>query len=172
MNQAAPAARRSPEFAATHAATAKRRGTKTATIAISRKLLTRAWHLLATPASTPAASAAPAATTAPQTGRVTQPRARPLTGRRRPAAALDPLAEQPGPRTPGHGRRPHGGAGWVLARPLRQPRRGQHHHPQRPSTKGPSPLLMIRRRSPASSSFVLAAARLRALQLDPSRTAT
>ena len=59
------------------------------------------------------------------------------------------------------------GAGWVLARPLRQPRRGQHHNPQRPSTKGPSPLLMIRRRSPASSSFVLAAARLRALQLDP-----
>jgi len=31
---------------------------------------------------------------------------------------------------------------------------------------------MIRRRSPASSSFVLAAARLRALQLDPSRAAT
>jgi len=31
---------------------------------------------------------------------------------------------------------------------------------------------MIRRRSLASSSFVLAAARLRALQLDPSSTAT
>jgi len=31
---------------------------------------------------------------------------------------------------------------------------------------------MIRRRSSASSSFVLAAARLRALQQDPSRTAT
>jgi hypothetical protein len=34
-----------------------------------------------------------------------------------------------------------------------------------------SPLSMITRRSSASSSFVLAAARLRALQLDPSRAA-
>ena len=36
LNQAAQTAKRSPEFAATYA-----------TIAISRKLLTRAWHLLA-----------------------------------------------------------------------------------------------------------------------------
>jgi transposase len=78
MNQAAPSAKRSPEFAATDAAIAQRRGTKTATIAISRKLLTRAWHLLATQASTPVVSAAPAATTARQTGRVTKPRARSL----------------------------------------------------------------------------------------------
>jgi hypothetical protein len=47
MNQAAQTARRSPEFAATYAAISKRRGKKIATIAISRKLLTRAWHLLA-----------------------------------------------------------------------------------------------------------------------------
>ena len=47
LNQAAQTAKRSPEFAATYAAIAKRRGTKIATIAISRKLLTRAWHLLA-----------------------------------------------------------------------------------------------------------------------------
>jgi hypothetical protein len=47
MNQAAQTAKRSPEFAAAYAAIAKRRGKKTATIAISRKLLTRAWHLLA-----------------------------------------------------------------------------------------------------------------------------
>ena len=47
MNQAAQTAKRSPEFAATYAAIAKRRGKKIATIAISRKLLTRAWHLLA-----------------------------------------------------------------------------------------------------------------------------
>jgi transposase len=57
MNQAAQAARRSPEFAAAYAAIAKRRGRKIATIAISRKLLTRAWHLLsemqAADASTP-----------------------------------------------------------------------------------------------------------------------
>jgi transposase len=45
MNQAAQTAKRSPEFAATYAAIAKKRGKKIATIAIARKLLTRAWHL-------------------------------------------------------------------------------------------------------------------------------
>jgi transposase len=47
LNQAAQTAKRSPEFSATYAAIAQRRGKKIATIAISRKLLTRAWHLLA-----------------------------------------------------------------------------------------------------------------------------
>jgi transposase len=47
LNQAAQTAKRSPEFSATYSAIAKRRGKKIATIAISRKLLTRAWHLLA-----------------------------------------------------------------------------------------------------------------------------
>jgi transposase len=47
MNQAAQTAKRSPEFATTYAAIARRRGKKIATIAISRKLLARAWHLLA-----------------------------------------------------------------------------------------------------------------------------
>ncbi len=47
MNQAAQTAKRSPDFAATYSSIAKRRGNKIATIAISRKLLTRAWHLLA-----------------------------------------------------------------------------------------------------------------------------
>ncbi len=47
LNQAAQTAKRSPEFAATYAAIAGRRGKKIATIAISRKLLTRAYHLLA-----------------------------------------------------------------------------------------------------------------------------
>ena len=46
MNQAAQTAKRSPEFAATYQAVAGRRGKKIATIAIARKLLTRAWHLL------------------------------------------------------------------------------------------------------------------------------
>jgi transposase len=46
MNQAAQTAKRSPEFAATYPGIAKRRGKKIATIAIARKLLTRAWHLL------------------------------------------------------------------------------------------------------------------------------
>src|SRR6266700_215843 len=57
LNQAAQTAKRSPEFAATYSAIAKRRGKKIATIAIARKLLTRAWHLLsdmpAAGASTP-----------------------------------------------------------------------------------------------------------------------
>jgi transposase len=65
LNQAAQTAKRSPEFAATYTAIAKRRGKKIATIAIARKLLTRAYHLLATAqasaATTPAASAACAA---------------------------------------------------------------------------------------------------------------
>jgi transposase len=47
LNQAAQTAKRSPDFAATYAAIARRRGKKIATIAIARKLLTRAWHLLA-----------------------------------------------------------------------------------------------------------------------------
>jgi transposase len=47
LNQAAQTAKRSPEFAATYQRIAKKRGTKIATIAIARKLLTRAWHLLA-----------------------------------------------------------------------------------------------------------------------------
>jgi transposase len=57
LNQAAQTAKRSPEFAASYAAIAKRRGKKIATIAIARKLVTRAWHLLnelpAADASTP-----------------------------------------------------------------------------------------------------------------------
>jgi len=47
LNQAAQTAKRSPQFAATYAGIAKRRGKNIATIAISRKLLTRACHLLA-----------------------------------------------------------------------------------------------------------------------------
>src|SRR6266436_4635391 len=57
MNQAAQTAKRSPDLAATYSSIARRRGKKIATIAISRKLLTRAWHLLseiqAADASTP-----------------------------------------------------------------------------------------------------------------------
>jgi hypothetical protein len=59
------------------------------------------------------------------------------------------------------------GAGRVLVRPLRQPRTGnQHTTPANPTATGPSSLLRISRRLPASSSPVLAAARLRALQRD------
>ena len=64
MNQAAQTAKRSPEFAAAYAAIAKRRGKKIATIAISRKLLTRAYHLLAD-AEAPGAGAGAAPPHAP-----------------------------------------------------------------------------------------------------------
>jgi transposase len=64
LNQAAQTAKRSPQFADSYAAIARRRGKKIATIAIARKLLTRAYHLLAAQAAgasgttTPPASAA------------------------------------------------------------------------------------------------------------------
>jgi hypothetical protein len=44
--EAAQTAKRHPQFAASYQATARRRGTKIATTAIARKLLTRAYHLL------------------------------------------------------------------------------------------------------------------------------
>jgi hypothetical protein len=83
------------------------------------------------------------------------------------------MTEQPGPRTHGHGARParRPGAGWVLARPLRQPCPGTTTTLIKPARMDTSSLSMIIRRSSASSSFVLAAARLRALQLDPSSAA-
>src|SRR5215470_3953259 len=64
--EAAQTAKRSPQFAATYQAIAKRRGKKIATTAVARKLATRAWHLL-TDAEAPASqTTAPAAV--PQTG--------------------------------------------------------------------------------------------------------
>ena len=45
--EAAQTAKRSPQFAATFQRIAKRRGKKIATTAVARKLVTRAWHLLA-----------------------------------------------------------------------------------------------------------------------------
>jgi transposase len=94
LNQAAQTAKRSPGFSATYAAIAKRRGKKIATIAIARKLPTRACHLPAAAQAAQAPDPAPpaasaAATSHPQTGRVTKPRARspvrhePATGRAR-----------------------------------------------------------------------------------------
>jgi len=88
LNQAAQTAKRSPEFSAAYAAIARRRGKKIATIAISRKLLTRAYHLLAAGAA-PAPGAVSTTITPPQTRRVTKPRAsslqrhEPATGRAR-----------------------------------------------------------------------------------------
>jgi transposase len=55
LAEAAQTAKRSPEFAATYQAIARRRGKKIATTAVARKLLTRAYHLL-TDADTAAAA--------------------------------------------------------------------------------------------------------------------
>jgi len=87
LNQAAHVAKRHPEFAGTYQAIATRRGKKIATIAVARKLLTRAYHLLADDAGTPSDSANDVTTenttcgarttrARSQTGRVTKPRAR------------------------------------------------------------------------------------------------
>jgi transposase len=70
LNQAAQTAKRSPEFAAAYAAIAHRRGTKIATMAVARKLLTRAYHLLTAQAAR-TSSRAPSA----QAEKVTKPRA-------------------------------------------------------------------------------------------------
>ncbi len=61
--EAAQTAKRSPQFAASFQAIAKRRGKKIATTAVARKLLTRAWHLLtdAEAAASPQPAAPPAA---------------------------------------------------------------------------------------------------------------
>ena len=64
--EAAQTAKRSPQFAATFQAIAKRRGKKIATIAVARKLLTRAWHLLTDAEATTICQAT--TTAAPQTG--------------------------------------------------------------------------------------------------------
>jgi hypothetical protein len=84
--QAAQIAKRHPEFAACYQRIANRRGRKIATVAVARKLLTRAYHLLTH--SDTHAEATSAATTNnstcvtrtqrahAQAGRVANPRAR------------------------------------------------------------------------------------------------
>ena len=64
--EAAQTAKRSPEFADTFQAIARRRGKKIATTAVARKLLTRAWHLLT---DAGLAVPQPAAAPAPETRR-------------------------------------------------------------------------------------------------------
>jgi hypothetical protein len=67
--EAAQTAKRQPEFAATFQRIAQRRGKKIATTAIARKLLTRAWHLLADAEH----AAAPPPAAPPDSGAVTDP---------------------------------------------------------------------------------------------------
>ena len=75
--EAAQTAKRHPDFAATYQAIARRRGKKIATTAIARKLLARAWHLLADASNTatPSDQATPALR-GPQSpaGGITKPR--------------------------------------------------------------------------------------------------
>jgi len=66
--EAAQTAKRHPDYAASYAAIARRRGKKIATTAIARKLLTRAWHLL-TDAERTASHQATATTSAPRAPR-------------------------------------------------------------------------------------------------------
>ena len=101
--QAAQTAKRFPEFSATYAAISRRRGKKIATIAIVRKRLTRAYHLLAAGAL-PVSGAAGTTTPRKPGGSLSPGRAR-YRGMSRPPAGLDHLTEQPGPRTHGHGAR-------------------------------------------------------------------
>src|SRR5262249_16546312 len=90
-------------------------------------------------------------------------------------AALDDLTEQPGPRITRSWRPPPGRCrmGARETTPTTTSHPGHTAKPPSPSANpagGSSSLPMIGRRLPASSSFVLAATRLRALQLDPGRT--
>jgi hypothetical protein len=86
LNQAAQTAKRSPEFSATYAAISKRRGKKIATIAISRKLLTRAYHLLAAAQAGQVTSTPGTAGHAPADQRkVAKPRAPRSSGMSRPS---------------------------------------------------------------------------------------
>jgi transposase len=76
--EAAQTAKRHPDFAATYQAIARRRGKKIATTAIARKLLARAWHLLADTGNT--ATPSDQATPAPAPGRNHQPEGSPSPG--------------------------------------------------------------------------------------------
>src|SRR5216683_1668930 len=81
--EAAQTAKRHPDYAASYAAIARRRGKKIATTAIARKLLTRAWHLL-TDAERTASHQATATTSAPRAPR-------PGRGHPRPPTPQEPL---------------------------------------------------------------------------------
>jgi transposase len=92
--EAAQTAKRSPEFASTYQAITRRRGKKIATTAVARKLLCRAYHLLADAEGTAAAKNSTASSravladrTRPTTGRVTTPRASSQNRMSRPRAA-------------------------------------------------------------------------------------
>jgi transposase len=87
--EAAQTAKRSPEFAASYQAIAHRRGKKIATTAIARKLLTRAYHLLADAGTAADKSCTPPHRTraGTQTGRIATHRASSQNRMSRPSRA-------------------------------------------------------------------------------------
>ena len=92
LGQAAHTAKRHPEFAATYQVIAKRRGTKIATTAVARKLLTRAYHLLA---DTDTDAEATGNAMDNPTGVARIPRARPETGRVTKSRVRSPQRHEP-----------------------------------------------------------------------------
>jgi transposase len=86
--EAAQTAKRSPEFAATYQQIASRRGKKIATTAIARKLLARAYHLLADADTAVDTTCTPRRTrSGAQTGRITTRRASSQNRMSRPSRA-------------------------------------------------------------------------------------
>jgi hypothetical protein len=83
--EAAQTAKRHPHFAASYQAIARRRGKKIATTAIARKLLARAWHLLADASGSPA----------------------PHHQAMQPSAPADALTSRRGHQAPGELAKPH-----------------------------------------------------------------
>jgi hypothetical protein len=92
LGQAAHVAKQHPEFAATYPGIAARRGKRIATVAVARKLLTRAYHLLAD-TDTDAESAG--TTPDNSTGVTRIPRTRPPTGRVATSRVRSPQRHEP-----------------------------------------------------------------------------
>lgn len=90
--QAAQIAKRHPEFAASYQRIANRRGRKIATVAVARKLLTRAYHLLA---HSDTHAEAPDATTDNSTCVTRAQRAHAQTGRVAKLRARSPQRHEP-----------------------------------------------------------------------------
>jgi transposase len=86
MGEAAQTAKRHPQFAASYQAIARRRGKKIATTAIARKLLTRAYHLLAAAQASSALKPAQPAHRAPATDTPTGQEGSPSPGQARVVA--------------------------------------------------------------------------------------
>jgi transposase len=88
--EAAQTAKQHPEFAASYAAMARRRGKKIATTAVARKLLTRAYHLLTEADEPRRGQPTRNSTTRPPTTRTTRPTTTRRTSSHRPGTVTHP----------------------------------------------------------------------------------